>query len=67
MAATGRMLGSGCAGLILHTLYSVLFMVWLVLALAVQLVTVSLNVIRLVVVIICPCVYAAIPASIHRL
>lgn len=43
MTVTGRMLGSGCAGLILHTLYSVLFLVWLVLASAVQLATVSLE------------------------
>lgn len=39
---SGRMLGSGCGGLILHTIKSALFLIWLLLALVVQLVTVSM-------------------------
>ncbi len=35
------MVGSGCGGLLIHMTWSVLFLVWVVLALAVQLVTVS--------------------------
>lgn len=40
-AAQNKMVGSGCCGLILHILYSIFFVVWLVLALIVQGLTVS--------------------------
>lgn len=40
-AGSSRMIGSGCAGLILHILRSVFFLVWLLLAIFVQLLTVS--------------------------
>lgn len=40
-ATAGRMVGGGCGGLIVHVVWSVLFLVWLLVAVAVQLATVS--------------------------
>lgn len=42
-AMAGKMVGSGCAGLVGHVVWSVLFLAWLLVAVAVQLVTVRVS------------------------